>query len=127
MVTDEENKDKPYDEISDLLKKFYKPKKEIESEMFWKEVSKKIDSLFHREIFSDKELNDNNIKFTDEERYWLGLEEYIKNEVTSLKHKAMTDHLLKCKECRQNYVYLLDKKKLVNEIERGSFRELVLN
>ena len=41
MGTDEENKDKPYDEISELLKKHYKPDKEIDPEVFVKEVLNK--------------------------------------------------------------------------------------
>ena len=115
MGTDGENKDKPYDEISDLLKRFYKPDKEIDPDVFWKEVSKKIDSLFHKEIFSEKTFNDKKEVLSDEERYWLGLEEYINNEVSSLKHKTITEHLLNCKECRQNHNDFLDKKKVSSD------------
>lgn len=112
-----ENKDKPYDEISDLLKRFYKPKEEIDQDKFWRDVSNKIDSLFHKELYSDMIVNEQGVIFSDEERYWLGLEEYIKNEVPALKHKNITEHLLKCKECRQNYNDLLDKKKPINSQE----------
>ena len=106
-----DNKDKPYDEISYFLKKHYNPPKEIDSDEFWDKLSKKIDSLFHKEILSEKTLNDEGGVLSEEERYYLGLEEYIKNDVTSLKHKAISDHILKCKECRQNYIDMLDKKK----------------
>lgn len=112
-----ENKDKPYDEISDLLKRFYKPKEEVDQDKFWRDVSNKIDSLFHKELYSEKIVNEQGVIFSDEERYWLGLEEYIKNEVPALKHKNITEHLLKCKECRQNYNDLLDKKKPINSQE----------
>ena len=112
MVTDDdENKNKPYDEIGELLKKHYKPDKRLDSESFTEDVFKKIDSLFHKEIFSEKSTSGAGQLFSDEERYWLGLEEYINNEVSSLKHKAITDHLLKCKECRKNHDAMLDKKK----------------
>ena len=111
MGTDEDNKDKPYDAISELLKRFYKPDKEIDLDEFWGEVSKKVDSLFHKELYSDSLVNEQGVLMSDEERYWLGIEEYAKNEIGSLKHKTITDHLLQCKECRQNYNDLLDKKK----------------
>jgi len=111
MVTDDENKNKPYDEISELLKKYYKPEKELDADLFVEQVTRKIDSLFHKEIFSDKGMSIEGRILSDEERYWLGLEEYINNEVSSLKHKSITDHLLKCSECRQNYDNLLNKKK----------------
>lgn len=104
--------DKPYDEINELLKKYYKPDKELNDEEFFKNLSRKLDSLFHREVYSDK-IQDNEGNFlSDEKRYWLGLEEYLKNDVSSLKHKAITSHLLACKECRKNYNDLSDKKKL---------------
>ena len=38
MGTDGENKDKSYDEISNLLKRFYKPDKEIDPDVFLGEV-----------------------------------------------------------------------------------------
>jgi len=115
MVTDGENKDKPYDEISDLLKKYYKPEKEIDSDKFWDNVEKKIDSLFHKELYSDRITDENGRILTDEERYWIGLDEYLKNQTGSIKHKTITEHLLGCKECRSNYNNLLDKKKLILE------------
>ena len=114
MGTDGENKDKHYDEISELLKRFYKPNNEPNSEEVWDKLSKKIDSLFHKELFSNRIVNDSGVILSEEERYWMGLEEYLNNEINSLKHKAITDHLLKCKECRQNYNNLLDKKKPLN-------------
>lgn len=110
MGTDSENKDKPYDEISELLKRHYKPDKEIDPDVFWSELSTKIDSLFHSELFSQKVQNEEGVMLSEEERYWLGLEEYLRNEISSLKHKTITDHLLICKACRQNYNNLLDKK-----------------
>ncbi len=113
MATDGENKDKPYDEISDLLKKYYKPEKEIDPVEFWDDVAKKIDSLFHKELYSDKTTDENGRMLTDEERYWMGLDEYLKNQTGSIKHKTITEHLLSCKECRNNYNNLLNKKKLV--------------
>lgn len=109
----DENKNKPYDEISELLKKHYKPSKEVNSEEFCDKVSRKIDSLFHKEIMSEKFINEEGKKLSEEERYWLGLEEYLSNQLPSLKHKLVTDHLLNCKECRQNYTNLLDKKKVI--------------
>lgn len=120
MVSNDEkggNKDKNYDEISDLLRRYYKLPKESDSEEFIKSVSKKIDSLFHKEVMTDKCIDETGKKLSDEERYWFGLEQYINNEVSSLKHKTITDHLLKCKECMHNYTEQLDKKKLVNESE----------
>ena len=114
MGNEDDTKDKNYDQLSELLKKHYKPEKEIDTEIFWNEVSNKIDSLFHKEIFSEICLDENGVVFSDENRYWLGLEQYIKNEVPSLKHKAITEHLLKCKECRHNYNETLDKKKTVS-------------
>ncbi|MBI3590370.1 MAG: hypothetical protein HY094_03195 [Candidatus Melainabacteria bacterium] len=133
MGTDGEKgdgKDKPYDEISEFLKRFYKPEKEIEPEIFWEEVSKKIDSLFHKELQSEKIVNEQGVLLSEEERYWLGLEEYLKNEVSSLKHKAITDHLLHCKVCRQNHNDLLDKKKpmidLMNIGIRSVFEQQLL-
>lgn len=115
MGTDDENRDRPFDEISNLLKRHYKPSKEIKADEFWEKVSKKIDSLFHKEVFSKNYKNEDGKMLSDEERYWLGLEEYIKNEVSSLKHKAITDHILMCNDCRKNYVDILDKKKLVSD------------
>ena len=114
MGIDEENRDKPYDEISELLKKYYKPDKETDTEEFTKEVLNKIDSLFHKEIFSEVYFNDDRGPFSDEERYWAGLEEYLNNKVSSLKHKTITDHLLKCKDCRKNYIEIKDKKKVLS-------------
>ena len=119
MGIDEEkgkNKDKPSDEISELLKKFYKPSKENNSEEIWSNISKKIDSLFHKEIRSEQCFDQRGALLSEEARYWLGLEEYIKNEVHSLKHKMITEHLLKCNECRKNYNDVLNKKKLVNDV-----------
>ena len=118
MGTDGENKDKPYDEISELLKRFYKPDKEINSQDFWDDLSKKIDSLYHKEIFSEKCYDEAGNLLHDENRYWLGLEEYVKNEISSLKHKSITEHLLQCKDCRKNYTDLLDKKKPVIEMKK---------
>ena len=114
MGTNDENKDKPYDEISELLKKHYKPQNDINPESFWDEVSKKIDSLFHKELYSEKVINNEGLLLSEEERYWFGLEEYVKNEVSSLKHKVITEHLLKCRECRKNYNDFLDKKKPIS-------------
>jgi type I site-specific restriction-modification system R (restriction) subunit len=111
MANDENDK---YEDVSDLLKKFYKPKNEISNNEFWDELSKKLDSLFHKEILSDRISDEKESILTEEERYWMGLEEYLNNQVQSLKHKAITDHLLKCKECRKNYNDLLDKKKVLN-------------
>ncbi len=111
MGTNDENKDKPYDEIGELLKKHYKIEKEIDPDMFWSEVSKKLDSLFHKELYSEKIVNNEGLMLSEEERYCLGLEEYVNNEVSSIKHKLITEHLLKCKECRQNFNSFLDKKK----------------
>ncbi|MBI2996418.1 MAG: hypothetical protein HYY52_06920 [Candidatus Melainabacteria bacterium] len=110
---DGENKDKPYDGLGELLKKYYKVDNFIDSQEFWEDVSGKIESLFHKEIFSEKVVGSNGELLSDEERYWLGLEEYIKNETPSLKHKVVTDHLLICKQCRHNYNDLLDKKKVI--------------
>lgn len=126
MGTDGENKDKPFDEISDLLKRFYKPGKEINTEEFWEKVSKKIDSLFHKEVLSEKTHDSSGAILSEEGRYWLGLEEYIKNEISSLKHKTITDHLLQCNECRKNYVDLLDKKKPVSASSTGD-QKLIIN
>ena len=89
MGTDDENRDKPYDEISELLKEFYKPSKEINSNEFWDDLSKKIDSLFHKELLSEKCFNEEGDLLSEEVRYWLGLEEYLKNEVSSVKHKTI--------------------------------------
>ncbi len=119
MPHDGDNKDKPYDELSELLRKYYKPNKEIESEAFWDQVEKKIDSLFHKEVLSDKKNNDKNEPLSDEERYWFGLEEYMDNKVSSIKYKTITSHLLACKECRQNYNDFLDKKKVLTESVRS--------
>ncbi len=116
MAVDDENKDKSQDDIGELLRKYYKPEKELDPESFVKNVSRKIDSLFHKEIFSDTLTDSDNNNLSEEERYWLGIEEYIRNEVSSLKHKAITDHLLICKECRHNYNLLLDKKKVIKEL-----------
>ena len=114
MGTDGENKDKPYDEISELLKKYYKPDKEVDPDVFVKEVLSKIDSLYHKEIFSENLCNEMTESVSDEKLYWLGLEEYLNNKVSSLKHKIITDHLLKCKDCRKNYMLLTDKKKVLS-------------
>ena len=73
MGIDDENKDKPYDEISELLKKHYKLDKELDSDIFAEEVLKKIDSLFHKEIFSENYFNENEEPASYEERYWSGL------------------------------------------------------
>ena len=107
----EGNENKPYDEISEILKKHYKSPKEINEEKFWNELSKKLDSLYHKEILSNKFYLTDGSLMSEDQRYWLGLEEYINNEVNSLKHKTITDHLLRCTECRKNYTNALDKKK----------------
>ena len=114
MGTDEDNKDKPYDEISELLKKYYKSNKETDPDVFAKEVLNKINSLFHKEILSENCFNESGGLSSDEERYWLGLEDYLNNKVSSLKHKTITDHLLKCKDCRKHYKNLMDKKKVLS-------------
>lgn len=114
------------DELSELLKKHYKSEEELNPELFWKDISKKIDSLFHKEIFSSRIINELGESFTEEERYWLGFEEYINNKMNSLKHKSITDHLLLCKECRQNYNKILDKKKEtidLNKIRINNFSQ----
>ncbi|OGI10243.1 MAG: hypothetical protein A3I68_07905 [Candidatus Melainabacteria bacterium RIFCSPLOWO2_02_FULL_35_15] len=121
METDDENKGKPYDEISELLKKHYKSDKEADPDIFTQEVLRKIDSLFHKEIFSDNYFNEKREPVSDEERYWSGLREYLNNTVSSLKHKTITDHLLKCKDCRKNYTQLMNKKKASRDmIDYGS-------
>ncbi len=118
MGTDGENKDKPYDEISELLKKYYKPDKEeeVDPDLFVTEILNKIDSLYHKEIFSENLFNKNGESISDEEQYWSGLEEYLNNKVSSLKHKVITDHLLKCKDCRKNYMLITDKKKVLSPV-----------
>lgn len=113
MATDDEYNNDSQDDLSSLLKKYFKPKEEIDPDKIWENVSKKIDSLFHKEVFSDRLLKQEGIRFSEEERYWLGLEEYIGNKVNSLKHKMISEHLLQCSECRQNYNQVLDKKKAV--------------
>ena len=125
MGTDGENKDKFFDETGELLRKFYKPDKEINQEDFWQEVSKKIDSLFHKEILLEKCLDEQGELLSEEYRYWAGLEEYIRNEVSSLKHKTITDHLLSCNECRKNYTDLLDKKKELISLINQKTEQLV--
>jgi len=116
MGTDDENKEKNFDKLSELLKKYYKPPKELDEEELWESTSKKIESLFHKEIISDKKCDNDGIILPEEERYWRGLEEYIQNKVSSLRHKTITDHLLRCKECRVNYNKMLDKKKVINQL-----------
>lgn len=101
---------KPQDELSNLLKHFYKPNTDINIEEYWKKISGDIESLFHLEMFSEKSIKSDGSKYSDEERYWMGLEEYVSNSLSSIKHKMITDHLLKCSNCRQNYNKLLDKK-----------------
>lgn len=116
MVTNGENKDKSHDEISELLKKYYKLNKEINDDEFVQSIEKKINSLFHVELFSEKLVDNESHHLSNEVRYWRGLEEYINNEVSSLRHKVITDHLLSCKECRQNYNEQLIKKKEFSSI-----------
>lgn len=116
MPNDNDNNDNNDNDISKLLRKYYKPKDDITPEQFWDELSKKIDCLFHREVFTEKACNENGALFTDEEKYWMGLDEYVRNEVSSLKHKTITDHLLTCKDCRKNYNDLLDKKKVLENL-----------
>ena len=112
MVTDGENKNKNNDELSELLKKYYKQPKEEDLEKFWQGISKKLDSLFHKEVLTDSVFDENGLPLSEESRYWKGLEEYIKNEVNAIKHKTVTDHILTCQECRKNYNDLLNKKKV---------------
>ena len=100
-------------ELSDLLGKYYKPDTETDLNKTWESVSKKINSLFHEEILSDIDIREDGLKYTIEEKYWLGIDEYINNKVNSFKHRIITEHLLKCKECRKNYNDSLDKKKVV--------------
>ena len=107
MTIDDDN------EISDLLGKYYKPDTEVDLNKAWESVSKKISSLFHEEILSEVSLKEDSSKYTIEERYWLGLDEYINNKVNSFKHRVVTEHLLKCKECRKNCNDSLDKKKVM--------------
>lgn len=125
MGIDDENKDSSYNDIGELLKRFYKPDKEVDLDKFWEEISDKIDSLFHKELYSEKILNDESLIMSDEERYWLGIDEYIKNEVASLKHKTITDHLLKCKECMQNYNNRLDKKKEMIDLVNSRLKNAI--
>lgn len=107
MATDDDN------ELSDLLGKYYKPDIEVDLNKTWQNISKKIDSLFHEEILSNVMVKEDGSKYTTEERYWLGIEEYINNKVTSFKHRVITEHLLTCKECRKNYSDSLNKKKVM--------------
>lgn len=107
----EDNKNN-FDEIRELLKKHYKPEQEVDVNAFTDDVMGKIDSLYHKELYLEKAHDEDGNMLSEEERYWLGLENYIANKVTALKHKEMTDHILKCKDCRKNYNQLLDKKKL---------------
>lgn len=117
MGTDDagKNNEKNFDDLSELLKKYYKPPKELDAEALWESTSKKIESLFHKEIVSEKKYDTSEKLLSEEERYCLGLEEYIQNKVSSMRHKIITDHLLRCPECRANYNKLLDKKKLIFE------------
>lgn len=108
MVQDDDKKDS-FSEIRDLLKKHYKPEEEDSSDLFWRQLSKKIDALFHRELFSEEFKDENGNLLSDEERYLLGLKQYSKNELSSLKHKIITDHLLECGDCRKNYNKMLDE------------------
>ena len=66
MGTDDENKEKNFDELSELLKKYYKPPKELDAEELWESTSKKIESLFHKEIISDKTCHNDGIILSDE-------------------------------------------------------------
>lgn len=108
MAIDNENKE-PFDQLKDLLNKHYKPDQKNDDNAFWESLSKKIDSLFHKEIFSDQLLREDGDPMTDEERYSLGLKEFAANKVNSFKHKEITDHLLICPECRKNYINLIEK------------------
>jgi len=105
--------DNPQDKLSELLRNFYKPQQDFNIEKLWENISGNIDSLFHSDMFSEKMLKSDGTRYSDEEKYFMGIEEYINNDVSSIKHKIMSDHLLSCKECRQNYNKILDKKKEV--------------
>ena len=110
MVYDGE-KNEPFDQISDLLKRYYKPDKCSDENQLVENILEKIDSLFHKELLSEKAIDDNGGLLMEEERYWLGLNDYINNKVSALKHKQITEHLLKCKACRKNHSEVLNKKK----------------
>lgn len=114
MTKDDENKDKQLDELGELLRKYYKPENEIDPEDLWEKISDNIDSLFHKEIMSDPYYKADGEISNTEDCYWKGLDDYINNKLSSLKHKIITDHLLKCSECRKNYVEMVDKKKVLS-------------
>ena len=110
MVLDDE-KDGSFDQISELLKKYYKPDKQADENQLVSDILEKIDSLFHKEILSEQLTDENGELLSDEGRYWTGLNNYINNKVSALKHKQITEHLLKCKACRKNHSETLSKKK----------------
>lgn len=121
MVFDDE-KDKSFDQISELLKKHYKPDKHTDENQLVTDILDKIDSLFHKEILSEKIADEKGELLSDEERYWTGLNDYINNKMSALKHKQITEHLLKCNACRKNHSESLDKKK-----DKFLFNELIIS
>ena len=121
--------------LTNLLKESYKLPSEIENASLWNSINEKLDSIYHKEIFSES-LDES---YSGKERYLVGLSEFIDGEVSASKANKINEHLLQCSDCRRTYLSLckqkqaikesfanmpiLDENKLWEEIERKLFPE----
>ncbi len=67
--------------------------------------------IFHEEILAEETGELSSI----EDRYWLGLSEYIDNECAPSKQRKITEHLLECSLCRERFNSLTDLNEVIKE------------
>ena len=109
------------DNLSELLRKSFELPAELEEINLWERVSNKIDSEYHKELFSESLANSPEISI--QEKFIIGLSEYIDNECSPEKANIITEHLLECSSCREYYLSLIKQKKALTY----SFKELEKN
>ena len=84
---------------------------ELENFDLWSKVSEKLDQQYHSQLWTEApEFSDCEVK----EKYIIGLCEYIDGECSLEKSQLITEHLLECSSCRENYLGMIKLKKALN-------------
>lgn len=86
--------------------------KPLAKDLFVTKSKKSVQSaleVFHAEILAEptEEL------VSIEDRYWLGLSNYIDSECTPAKHREITEHLIDCPLCRERFKELQNLNKVI--------------
>lgn len=86
--------------FDNILKAGFELPSELKDLDVWESINKKLDSQFHEEIFSENASEE----WSDKEKFFVGLSEFIDGEVSAQKAQVINDHILECSDCRKLYL-----------------------